>query len=203
MRSMTMTTLSLFLLSASVASAQETQDSFLDPDNWTGLTKYWKVDGDTIIGDTFPDGLKFNTFLCTKKKYGDFEMTFQIQLKGGDGNSGVQVRSEVVDTNMFVVKGPQCDIGQQYWGSLYGEKFGGMMKAAPPEKVKEVLKPADFNEYYIRCEGKRITIKLNGETMVDEEFEKAPDTGIIALQLHSGGPMKVTFKDIKFKDLSK
>ena len=51
--------------------------------------------------------------------------------------------------------------------------------------------------------GKHVTIKLNGETTVDGDFAKAPDTGIIALQLHSGGPMEVIFKNIQFKELSR
>ena len=47
-------------------------------------------------------------------------------------------------------------------------------------------------------------IKINGQTMVDEEFAKMPDDGIIAFQLHGNmGPMTVTFKDIQFKDLGK
>jgi hypothetical protein len=50
--------------------------------------------------------------------------------------------------------------------------------------------------------GKHVTIKINGETSVDEEFKKLPDDGIIAFQLHAGGPMEVTFKDIQFKELS-
>ena len=37
---------------------------------------------------------------------------------GWTGNSGVQIRSEVIDSKKFVVKGPQCDMGAQYWGSL-------------------------------------------------------------------------------------
>src|SRR5262249_44494795 len=103
----------------------------------------------------------------------------------------------------FAVGGPQCDIGQIYWGSLYGEHFGGMMKAAPKDLVRKVLKEKDFNDYHIRCVGKRVTIKLNGETTVDDEFPKMPNEGIIAFQLHSGPPMEVTFRNIRFKDLSK
>jgi hypothetical protein len=69
--------------------------------------------------------------------------------------------------------------------------------------VKRVLKPDDFNDYSIRCVGKHVTIKLNGETTVDDDFAKMPEDGIIAWQLHAGFPsMEVTFKDIKFKDLS-
>lgn len=203
MRSITLTSLSLLLLSGGFASAEEPKDSFLNPDNWSGLTKYWKAEGTTIVGDTGPEGLKFNTFLCSKEKYKDFELSFQIRLKGGIGNSGVQIRSEVVDTNKFVVKGPQCDIGGGYWGSLYGEKFGGMMQAAPAEKVKTVVKTTEFNDYSIRCVGKHVTIKVNGETMVDADFEKMPESGIIAWQAHQGPAMEVTFKNIKFKELSK
>jgi hypothetical protein len=172
-------------------------------DGWEGLMEYWKVDNGAIVGDT-GKGINFNTFLCSKKKYGDFELTFKIRLKEGKGNSGVQIRSKIHDMKKFAVTGPQCDIGGQYWGSLYGENFGGMMKAAPPAVVKKALKPDDFNDYYIKCVGKHVTIKLNGETTVDDDFPKMPDEGIIAFQLHGGlGHMEATFKNIKFTDLSK
>ena len=39
----------------------------------------------------------FNTFLCSKKKYKDFELSFKVRLKDGKGNSGVQIRSKVFD----------------------------------------------------------------------------------------------------------
>jgi hypothetical protein len=38
---------------------------------------------------------------------------------------------------------------------------------------------------------------------VDEEFAKMPEEGIIAWQLHSGGPMTITFRNIQFTDLSR
>lgn len=184
-------------------SARADSDSFFNgknTDGWQGLD-YWSVKDGALVGNSGEKGIRFNTFLCSKKEYGDFELKFQIRLKGGKGNSGVQIRSTVIDNKKFVVKGPQCDIGQVYWGSLYGEKFGGMMKKADAASVKKVLKPAGFNDYYIKAVGKHVTIKLNGETMVDQEFDTMPTKGIIAFQLHSGGPMEVTFKNISFKEL--
>jgi hypothetical protein len=173
-----------------------------DLEGWEGLTDYWSVKDGAIVGYT-PKDPGFNTFLCSKKKYKDFELSFKIRLKDGKGNSGVQIRSKIINEKHFAVGGPQCDIGQGYWGSLYGEHFGGMMKQSPPEKVKEVVKTDDFNDYAIKCVGKHVTITINGTTMVDDDFEKMPDDGIIAWQLHAGFPtMEVTFKDIKFKDLS-
>jgi hypothetical protein len=75
------------------------------------------------------------------------------------------------------------------------------MKAAPSDVVKKALKPAEFNDYYIKCAGKHVTIKLNGETTVDADFEKMPEDGRIGLQLHGGHVMEVTFKNIEFKEL--
>ena len=175
-----------------------------DLTGWEGLTDdYWKWDAEqkAIVGAA-PSGLKFNTFLCSKRKYGDFELSFQVKMTKG-ANSGVQIRSHIHDPKKFAVTGPQCDMGQVYWGSLYGENFGGMMRAAPAELVKKVVKEGDWNDYSIRAEGKQVTIKLNGHTTVDGVFPKAPDTGIIAFQLHSGGPMEVIFKNIQFKELTK
>jgi hypothetical protein len=174
-------------------------------EGWEGLAQFWTVKDGAIVGSTYPKGNSFNTFLCSKKNYKDFELHFQVRLTGDgwSGNSGVQIRSEIFDRKNFAVKGPQCDMGDAYWGSLYGEHFGGMMKQSPKDVVMRVLKKDDFNDYYIKCVGKHVTIKLNGETTVDDDFPKLPEEGIIAWQLHAGKAMEVVFKDMKFKDLSK
>ena len=181
-----------------------------DLTGWEGLTKYWSVKDGDIVGSSGAKGLTFNTFLCSKKKYGDFELKCQIRLKDGKGNSGIQIRSEVIDMKNFVVKGPQADVGANYWGSLYGERFSpdgkqpaGMMKAAPAEQVNKLLKKDGFNDYSIKCVGKHVTIRVNGVTTVDDDFARMPAEGIIALQLHQGGPMEVTFRKLHFTDLSK
>jgi hypothetical protein len=174
-----------------------------DLEGWEGLKEYWSVKDGAIVGSTKPKGINFNTFLCSKKKYGDFELKCQVRLENGAGNSGIQIRSKLENGDKFVVAGPQCDIGQGYWGSLYGERFGGMMKQSPADLVKKAVKPSDFNDYHVKCVGKHVTITINGEKMVDQDFEKMPAEGIIAWQLHGGGPMEVTFKNIEFKDLGK
>jgi len=182
-------------------------DDFLKPDNWEGIKDLWKIDGTTIVGETKTDP-KFNTFLCSKKKYKDFDLSFQARLKNGVGNSGVQIRSTIVDPAKFVVAGPQADMGAQYWGSLYGERFtkegkvggGYMMKQADFKKLN--VKPNDFNDYSIKVVGKRVTTMINGNVAVDEDFPNLPDEGVIAFQIHAGFPMmEATFKDIKFKEL--
>lgn len=210
----------LMIAASSVAQADDTEE-FLKPENWQGRDDIWKLDpkARTIVGETKEDP-KYNTFFCSKNKYGDFELSFKVQLRDGVGNSGVQIRSALKDDKKFVVHGPQVDVGKGYFGSLYGEGVGGMMKAADPAKIKKVVQEADFNEYHIVAKGTRITIKVNGETMVDEDFptlpgrkdkdgkvtpgSAAPLEGIMAFQAHAGYPkMRVEYKDIKFTDLSK
>ncbi|MCS7047206.1 MAG: DUF1080 domain-containing protein [Gemmataceae bacterium] len=200
-------TLPVVLIVAPLAHPAGGESAFIDKslNGWEGLIeKYWRWDTEhnALVGSTKPDGLKFNTFLCSKRQYADFELSFQVKMTKG-GNSGIQIRSHVHDKTKFAVTGPQCDIGQQYWGSLYGENFGGMMKAAPADLVKKIVKEDDWNHYYIRAEGKHITIKINDTVTVDGDFPKAPAAGIIAFQLHSGGPMEVVFKNIQFKELKR
>jgi hypothetical protein len=197
----------LFAVALTVQAREEKKtDAFVPEDfsGWEGMIKeFWTVKDGALVGNTGEKGIKFNTFLCSKKKYKDFEMKFQVKLDKGVGNSGIQIRSKIADPKVYAVAGPQVDIGANYWGSLYGERLkGGMMKASSKEAQKSI-KPNEFNEYHIVCVGKKVTIKINGTTTVDDEFPVMEDEGIIAFQLHGGPPMNVTFKDIQFKELTK
>jgi hypothetical protein len=202
--------IALLAIPSIAVRADDTED-FLKPDNWQGREDIWSIKDGVVVGETKQDP-KYNTFFCSKKKYSDFELSCKILLKDGVGNSGIQIRSTLRDEKKFVVAGPQVDVGKGYWGSLYGEGVGGMMKASSPNAIKKAVKETEFNEYYILAKGTQVTIKINGETMVDDDFPKlpgkegkdAPKYGIIAFQAHAGYPsMRVEFKDIKFKDLSK
>ncbi len=172
---------------------------------WDYLSDHWSVKDGAIIGSSGANGLPFSTFLCSTKRYKDFELSFQVKLtgKGWTGNSGVQIRSEVFDKEHWAVEGPKCDMAGKYWGSLFGEHFGGIMKAAPEAMVKRLVKEDDFNDYYIKCVGKHVTIKLNGEPTIDDDFDKLPAEGVIAWQLHGGPSMDVVFRNIRFTALSK
>jgi predicted Ser/Thr protein kinase len=172
---------------------------------WEGLPQYWTFQDGALEGSTYPAGIDFNTFLCSKKKYRDFELKFQVQMRGDgwEGNSGVQIRSAYFDRSRFAVIGPQAGMGGTHGGSLYGERFGGMMRRADKDAVSRTLKINDFNHYSIKCIGSHVTIKLNGVTTVDDDFATLPAQGIIAWQLHGGKAMEVTFRNVLFKDLSK
>jgi hypothetical protein len=201
----------LFSFSAAQAGSDK---EFFNGQNLTGweglLDQFWSVKDGAIVGSTAPKGINFNTFLCSKKMYKDFELQFQVKLTK-TGNSGVQIRSKIINPKTFAVGGPQCDMGTKYWGSLYGEAFnpqkgfgggdGGTMKGVDPKLISELVRAEDFNDYYIKCVGKHVTIKLNGKTTVDDDFPIMPDEGIIAWQIHGGPAMEVTFRKIQFKEI--
>ena len=71
-------------------------------------TATYKVDDGTVLGTT-SEGSP-NSFLCTKKNYGDFELVFEVKVDD-QLNSGVQIRSRTKDNKPSErVHGPQVEI---------------------------------------------------------------------------------------------
>ncbi len=178
-----------------------------DLSGWKGDPRLWKVADGVIVGST--DGVKIdkNTFLFYEtKQYADFVLRAKVKLR--NGNSGIQFRSE--QRPEFVAAGYQADIAEQtYFGMLYEEQKRGIMdywKAMSPEKQAETqtwVKKDDWNEYEISCVGDKVTMVLNGKVTCDIVDPAGAKSGYIALQLHVGPDMLVSFKDIEIKELPK
>jgi hypothetical protein len=162
----------------------------------------WTVESGIIVGRSA--GLKYNDFLRTKKHYSDFELrvAFQMTDPSGRGNSGIQFRSKPVPGS-HEVSGYQADIGQQYWGCLYDESRRNKVLAQPPEAALEGIDKAGWNRYTVVAHGKRITLELNGHKTVDytETEFGIEGSGFIALQLHSGPPLEMRFKDLVIREI--
>ena len=94
-----------------------------DLSGWWGNPKLWSVQDGAIQGQTTAENPTMgNTFLIyTNGVVGDFELRFSYKITGG--NSGVQYRSRVVNSNNWVVGGYQADIdsGPVHSGILYDE----------------------------------------------------------------------------------
>lgn len=168
---------------------------------WEGDTTLWKVADGAIVGDSA--GIEHNQFLVTKEEFGDFELKLEFRLKEGVGNSGIQFRSKRLD-NSTEVSGYQADIGESYWGCLYDESRRNKVLVKPPATFEKTLKKGDWNTYLIRAKGDHILLKINDQTTVDYHEPDAviARKGIIGLQVHSGGPLKVEFRKIEIKTLS-
>lgn len=188
------------LLAAGDATEYRSLFNGTDLTGWEGDASLWKVADNAIVGDS--PGIKRNQFLATKEEFDDFELKLEFRLKDGIGNSGIQFRSRRV-ADSTEVSGYQADIGEMYWGCLYDESRRNKVLVRAPSDFERTLKKDDWNEYVIRSEGNRVTLKMNGTTTVDfiEQDAQIARSGIIALQVHSGGPLKVEFRNIRIKKL--
>jgi hypothetical protein len=170
---------------------------------WEGSEKMFRVEEGAIVAGTLKAKIPRNEFLATKKDYGDFELRLKFKLGGSGANAGVQIRSERIPNHHEMI-GYQADMGDGWWGALYDESRRNKVLAAPKKEViAKVLKRDDWNDYRIRCEGKRIQLWINGQQTVDytEPDEKIPQHGKIALQIHGGPPSEAWYKDIVITEL--
>jgi len=170
---------------------------------WEGDAKLWIVEDGTLIGRS--PGIKYNDFLATTRTYGDFILRLQVRLVDNKGNSGVQFRSKRVP-NSHEVAGYQADAAPGWWGKLYDEARRNKVLAAPkPDDLAKAFKPGDWNDYEVRAVGEKVTLVLNGVTMVEyaeaEPPEKIAREGVIAVQIHSGGPMEAQFRNLRIKEV--
>ncbi|MBM4030253.1 MAG: DUF1080 domain-containing protein [Planctomycetes bacterium] len=190
------------------AFAAEAEEGFVpifngkDLTGWEGDAKLWVVEDGVLIGRS--PGIKYNDFLATTKSYGDFVLRLQVKLVENKGNSGVQFRSKRVPPPSHEVSGYQADIAVGWWGKLYDEARRNKVLAGPKdEDLKKALKPGDWNDYEVEAIGNKVKLAINGVTTVDytEADEKIAREGIIAVQIHSGGPMEVQFRNLRIKEV--
>ena len=87
-------------------------------------------------------------------------------------------------------------------GGIYESYGRGWLIQPEPEK-DSALRMGEWNTHRVRAQGDRVTTWLNGIEMidlVDEEIGGAE--GSIALQIHSGGGIKVRWRNLRVTDLS-
>ncbi len=180
-------------------------------DGWTQRngTATYRLEGDTVVGKT-AEGSP-NSFLCTDKLYGDFELNFEVKVDT-QLNSGVQIRSQTADGKPDGrVNGPQVEISLDGMaGYVYGESAGGWMTPEDDRKAHQHFKDGDWNAYRVIANGNRIQTWINGEQVSDlthAERYKSHPKGFIGLQVHGigagQGPFEVRWRKLKLRELTK
>lgn len=192
-------------------------------EGWRGEEGWWRVEDGVIIGQSTEDKqLGHNTFLVWDHgTVDDFELRLQFRISGTDkANSGIQFRGTQREDGHVI--GYQADIDRagSWIGALYDEAQRGVLAKrgqktvvteAGEKKPEDVADPADlfkkinidgWNDYSITARDNHITLKINGDVtaeLIDNEPSGLDRSGLLALQLHSGPPMKIEFKDIRLK----
>ena len=160
-------------------------------------TEKWYVEKGELICESGPDA-EYG-YLSTKEQYDDFELELEFKQEA-DGNSGVFFRSTVSGT---IVNGWQVEVAPQnlHTGGIY-ESYGRGWLIKPDPAKDQYLKMGSWNRMKIIANGNKVTTYLNGHEMVEILDEKIGNgKGGIALQIHSGGGIKVKWRNIKLKEL--
>ena len=212
---LTLAFLASLCLAGSVQAGESGWVELFNGKNLEGWTQHngtatYKVEDGTIVGTT-SEGSP-NSFMCTKKNYGDFELEFEVKV-ADELNSGCQIRSQQKDGDGRV-NGPQVEIeasgknGAEA-GYVYGEATGrGWLTPEDRLKPHKNMKDGEWNKFRIVAEGPRIQTWINGkqiEDLTDEAIYKTHPTGFIGLQVHGikkgTGPYSVAWKNIRIKEL--
>ncbi len=147
--------------------------------------KSWKIEDGTI----YYTG-KGGRNLATAKDYKNFELWVDWKITP-KGDSGIYLRGQ-----------PQVQI----WDNPEGSGTLWNNPKGTPGKLPLVVadhKPGEWNRFYIKMVGKKVTVKLNGKTVVDDAdflpYGKGPPaTGPLELQVH-GSPL--WFRNVFIKEL--
>ena len=195
------------ILTCTVLSAAELKPLFdgKSLDGWEGNQDVFRVQDGAIVAGTLKSRIARNEFLCTTKEYDDFELRLKVKVLGNGANAGIQIRSRRIPNHHEMI-GYQADVGQGWWGKLYDESRRRRVLAEPAkaEVLRGVLKRNDWNEYVIRCQGRRIQLWINGQQTVDytEPDESIEQRGLIGVQIHGGPPSEAWYKDIRIRELT-
>jgi len=160
-------------------------------------TEKWYVDNSELICESGKD--EEYGYLGTNKQYKDFILRLKFKQEA-DGNSGVFIRSSITGTK---VSGWQIEVAPKGHdtGGIY-ESYGRGWLYKIPEDKEDVLKEGEWNEMIIKVQGNRTMVWLNSELITDFIDDKIGEgVGVVALQIHSGGGIKVRWKDLFIKEL--
>jgi hypothetical protein len=113
--------------------------------------------------------------LYTEKEYANFVFRFEFKLTP-NANNGIGIRAPLVGDAAYVGMEIQVldDSGSQYTNLLPGQYHGSIYKVAPAKRGFQ--KPVgEWNSEEITANGRQITVKLNGTTIVDFNLDDVKD----------------------------
>ena len=194
-------------------------------EGWDGDPSLWKAQNSTIIGETYPDRpIPANTFLIWRgHKVKDFDL--KIDFRMNSTNSGLQYRSaDSPGEGPWVLRGYQADFdfNNEYTGALYEERGprglitrrGDMVQIETGKRprvighlrdsaeIRKYIKANNWNHLHVVARANVLIHILNGHVtsvVIDDDVENRVGEGLLGLQLHTGAPMKVEFRNLYLK----
>lgn len=200
---------SLLSLSFVLFSCEKKQNDFIplfngkNLDGWeikNGTAPFTVEDG--VIVGTYTSGTP-NTFLCTKKSYGDFILTFESYL-GEETNSGVmfraQSRPEYRDGRVHGYQMEMDPSPRKWTGGIFDEaRRGWIYNLERNPEAKNAFRLNEWNSFRIEAIGNNIKVWVNDIPTADV-IDDMDASGFIGLQVHAC-PERLNGRKVKFKNI--
>jgi hypothetical protein len=148
---------------------------------WQGAT-----DGYTVVDGAIQCLPEKGGNLLTEKEFGDFELRLEFRLPPG-GNNGIGLRAPAqghVATEGIEIQ--ILDNTAEKYKTLAPYQYHGSVYGLIPAKRGYLREVGVWNEQTIRLVGRKITITLNGDTIVDGDLDEALNNGAMDGKEHPG-----------------
>jgi len=126
--------------------------------------------------------------LLSEKEYADFVLKFEFKLTAG-ANNGLGIRCpKVLEGNLHLdgIELQILDDTAEKYQTLQPYQYHGSIYGIVPAK-KGSLKPVgEWNQQQVTVQGRKITVVLNGVTIVDANLDEATKSGTLDGQPHPG-----------------
>jgi hypothetical protein len=177
-----------WLLGAAAPAQRETGFKALfngkDLDGWVYGMRNGK-ENKTGSGYRVADGVLYCTRedggnLLTAREFGDFVFRFEFKLEP-NANNGVGIRAPLEGDAAYAGMEIQIldDTGSQYTALRPAQYHGSIYDVVPAQRG--ALKPVgEWNAEEITARGRRITVVLNGKTIVDANLDDVKDPAVLA-----------------------
>jgi len=153
-----------------------------DLEGWTGDTEGYAAENGKIV--IHPERGSGN--LYTVKEYADFVLRFEFKLTPA-ANNGLGVRAPLEGDAAYVAMELQIleDGSPVYWGLKPYQYHGSIYGVVPARRG--ALKPVgEWNVEEVTVRGPRVTVVVNGTTVVDTDIDAASAGGTVDGNAHPG-----------------
>ena len=157
----------------------------------------WTVEDGAFVGRANSE--KHYGLLFSDRTFKNF--TVRLKFKVITGDSGLYIRTHLKEPDE--AHGMQVQVGllKSGVGGIY-ESYGRGWLCKPTDKLeKSYTHDKVWNEMVIEAHGNHITATVNGVKSCELDDDKGRPEGHFALQMHSGTPIHVMFRDIEICEI--
>ena len=155
-----------------------------DLDGWVGNKRSYMVEDGVIVVD--PSGGGSGGNLYTEDEYGDFVFRFEFQLTPG-ANNGLGIHAPLEGDVAYLGKEIQIlDNTADKYANLKPYQYHGSVYGIIPAKRGHLKPVGEWNSQEVTVRGTSIRVILNGQTIVDGDWQEASKDGTMDGRDHPG-----------------